>query len=125
MDACMAKRGGVGGRAEADGEAAGEDVETTTLGLKVETDSEDGEEMELVKEVKKEGSCDDGAVKHELHEGAPGSEGLKIVDCCGVCWHLTQLRRLRKRKLKEMVSDYENLLAMGPLLAARVVRRRR
>ena len=54
MDACMAKRGGVGGRAEADGEAAGEDVETTTLGLKVETDSEDGEEMELVKEVKKE-----------------------------------------------------------------------
>ncbi len=46
MDACMAKRGGFGGRAEADGEAAGEDVETTRLGLKVETDSEDGEEME-------------------------------------------------------------------------------
>ncbi len=52
MDACMAKRGGVGWRAEDDGEAAGEDVETTTLGLKVETDSEDGEEMELVTEVK-------------------------------------------------------------------------
>ena len=41
----------------------------TTLGLKVETDSEDGEETELVEEVKKEGPCDDGAVKHELHEG--------------------------------------------------------
>ncbi len=53
MDACMAERGGVGGRAEADGGDAGEDVETTTLGLKVETDSEDGEEMELVGEVRK------------------------------------------------------------------------
>ena len=55
MDACMAERGGVVGRAEADGGDAGEDVETTTLVLKVETDSEDGEDMELVREVKKDG----------------------------------------------------------------------
>ena len=56
------------------------------------------------------GSCDDGAVKHELHEETPGSEELKHVDGCGVCWHLTQPRT---RSLEEMVSDYENLLAMG------------
>ncbi len=34
------------------------------------------------------GACDEGAVKDERHEGTPGSEGLKNVDGCGVCWHL-------------------------------------
>ena len=110
MDACMAKRGGVGGRTEADGEAAGEDVETTTLGLKVETASEDGEEMELVMEVKKDVSCDDVAVKHELHEETPGSDELTNVDGCRVCDHVTEMRR---RKFDEMVIEYDNLLDMG------------
>ncbi len=55
-------------------------------------------------------SCDDGAVKHELHEETPGSYELKNVDGCRVCGYITQMRR---RKLDEMVIEYENLLDMG------------
>ena len=57
--------------------------------------------MELGEEDKKEDVDDDDAVKLEMHEDAHDSEELKGEDGD---W---------KRKLEEMESDYEKLLAMG------------